>query len=55
MKASNAIIELQKLIAKHGDQELTVYNEDYAGPASIECEEFIVNRTPDGIVTFEAS
>jgi hypothetical protein len=55
MKASKAIFELQKLIAEYGDQEVTVYNGDPVDPASIECEKFIVNKTPDGNVTFEAS
>jgi len=55
MKASKAIIELQKLIDKHEDQELTIYNGDPVDPAYIECEEFIVNKSPNGTITFEAS
>ncbi len=55
MKASKAIAELEKLINEYGDQEVTIYNGDPVDPANIECEEFVVNKAPDGIVTFEAS
>jgi hypothetical protein len=54
MRTTKAIIELQKLVAEHGDQESTVYNGDPVDPASVECEEIVVNKDLDGNLTFEA-